>query len=168
MAKKLIRIRTSTVVATIHEHFQYTRHCCTDFMGFSHQSCGLCRMRSLRRFQEFQEGTKSMWLLLILVDWLLSPHKPSSCSVTLCKGSSFQREMENNTPLVVLLLKDPHSDHLPLLIKLDDSQIWLFIRFLVLLFSFLSFLFKNFIRYFLYLHFKCYPLSWFPLQIHAG
>jgi hypothetical protein len=24
--------------------------------------------------------------------------------------------------------------------------------------------FRFFIRYFLYLHFKCYPLSWFPLQ----
>jgi hypothetical protein len=26
------------------------------------------------------------------------------------------------------------------------------------------FLFYFLIRYFLYLHFKCYPLSWFPLQ----
>lgn len=28
----------------------------------------------------------------------------------------------------------------------------------------ISFLFFNFIGYFVYLHFKCYPYSWFPLQ----
>jgi hypothetical protein len=41
------------------------------------------------------------------------------------------------------------------------------IKYFIIKNIFIPFVFYSvsfFIRYFLYLHFKCYPLSWFPLQ----
>jgi hypothetical protein len=40
------------------------------------------------------------------------------------------------------------------------SSLWYLIKNILFLIFFLTI----FIRYFLYLHFKCYPISWFPLQ----
>jgi hypothetical protein len=67
--------------------------------------------------------------------------------------SSMESPFSVITPACVKLTQKNQPVHI---FKLFQDEI-------LILLNEILFLFKNFIRYFLYLHFKCYSLSWFPL-----